>query len=683
MRKKILNPKRGGWRGAFLLLAVLTFLAGCNGGSGDVNSWTGSSGSAGSGGAASSGTAATSIQLLVSTPQMMSWGSTPVDLTAVVLNDKGQVLAGRNVTLSQEGDSSAYFSNISNGSISDSNGLVTAKLNLGTNKANRLIAIRASADTTTVTNTVEVIGTTVSVSGSSSIAFGDSTQLTVSVKDSAGVAIANVAVTATSQNGNTVVFNRSTTDSSGGMVATVTATHTGNDVITIAAGGASKSQALTISSATFGFLPLATTEIQLNSPTVISTRWLNAGSAVDGAPVTFSTSRGTIVGSPAVTDANGVAAVTISGASSGPATITAFGSGGTPSATTTVLFVSTTSVNSITIQAIPQTVKPTTTAAGQIDNNSTISVIVRDLANNLVKDARVTFSIVADSTGGGLTASTAVTDAAGTASVNYLAGSSSSAQNGVVIRATVNDVNGIPIPATPVIYSQTSLTVGGAALFVRLGTDNKVAVVGPNLLKTYSALVTDSAGNPVPAGTEVRFVLRPNRYKKGFYWTNDTVSSWQQTINANCPNEDLNFNGIVESSVAPTLDYAMGGTLTAPGPIVVAPDLAVSPYMGLISQEDYNSNGKLDPGNVASVNPSATTDGNGFAMATIAYAKSYANWTELTLEGRAGTVGNDPPNSVNFVLPGLAADYSNVLVSPPGETSPFGLGAGHSCLVVD
>lgn len=193
--------------------------------------------------------------------------------------------------------------------------------------------------------------------------------------------------------------------------------------------------------------------------------------------------------------------------------------------------------------------------------------------------------------------------------------------------------------------STVSLTVSGQTLFVRLGTDNLVQQSPPtNLLKTYSAIVTDAAGNPM-VNQKVSFVLRPGQYGKGQFVVVGTL--WGQLLSVaavppailSCLNEDVNFNGIID---------------------------------GL---EDTNGNGRLDPGGVASVNASAVTDVNGIAIASIVYPKSYAAWTEVTLEATAGVVGTDPPTRVTFVLTGLATDYANIQVSPPGGISPFGKGA--------
>jgi hypothetical protein len=78
---------------------------------------------------------------------------------------------------------------------------------------------------------------------------------------------------------------------------------------------------------------------------------------------------------------------------------------------------------------------------------------------------------------------------------------------------------------------------------------------------------------------------------------------------------------------------------------------------------------------VASVNGTALTNASGFATATITYAKNFAFWATVVLEGRAGVVGNDPPSTTTFILPILAADTAAPLILPPGDISPFGRSA--------
>ena len=622
------------------LLPVLIFLASCGGGGSSSTTTTTT---------ATATPTAASIQLLASSPQIASSGIAPVTLTAVVLSSTRQAVAGRTVTFSTGTDASAFVNNISASGVSDVNGLVTADLNIGASKANRTITVTATADTATATNVVEVTGTTISVSGVSSLAFGASAPLTVSVKDSAGTAIPGIAVTTSSAAGNAIAVSPTTglTNGTGQITATVTGSSAGNDTITFSSGGATTTQALAVSGASFNFTApvlgagATSVDIPLNTPTSVAINWTNAGVPVAGQAVTFTTSRGTVSGSPSVTNAlgntSGVTVQSTSATGAGPAIITASGPGGTPAATFNVIFVAT-SASTATVQAVPGTVAVTTGSTTQTNNSATISVVVRDASNNLVKNANVNFTLTSDTSGGRLTSSTVVTGVTGTASVTYVAGATSSPANGVVVNATVTSVNGVSL-ATPVVGT-TTLTVAGQALLVRLGTDNLVGSTPPTNVKTYIATVTDAAGNPV-VGQTVRFALRPGRYQKGFYTvvTTGSGSSWVQTVRAACANEDVNFNGILD-----------------PG-------------------EDFNSSGALEPGGVATVNSTGTTDAFGNATATISYPKDHSSWTEVVLEARSGVVGNDPPTTVTFFLVGVASDYTNITVAPPGQTSPYGTSA--------
>ena len=595
--------------------------------------------------ASTTGPATASIQLLASSPQIDSSGANTVDLTAVVLTSTKQTISGKTVTFSTGSDASAFINNISTGGVTDSNGVVTAKLNLGSSKANRTITLSASADSASTSASVDVTGTTVTVSGTSSLAFGAATTLLFSVKDSAGTALPGVTVNVTSKTGNTIVLTPSTgiTNSAGQVSAAITASAVGDDTITATAAGASTTQVLTVSADSFTFIPLANSDINLGATQAITVNWTKNGAAQAGQTVTFSASRGTIAGSPAITDATGkTTGVTISSINTaGPAIITAAGSTGTPAATLDVVFVAT-SASSVTAQAVPGTISYTTGSASQTNNSSTISVIVRDASNNLVKNASVNFTITSDPSGGKLTSSSVTTDVSGSASVTYVAGATSSPANGVVIAATVSAVNGVAIP---VISTTTTLTVAGQANLVSLGTDNLVGGTAPVNTKTYIATVTDTGGNRV-AGATVIFSLQPARFRKGTYVADIVNNVWVQNIKATCANEDASppaFDGIIQAG------------------------------------EDLNGNGKLDPGGVATVNTSALSDAAGNATATITYPKDHSHWAEVTLVARTGVAGNDPPTTVSFFLPGAAADYTDLAVSPPGPTSPYGAGTSTLC----
>ncbi len=673
-----------------LVLLTTILIAGCGAGGPTGNETaTSSAGTTTATGGTTTGTPAATVQVLVSSPQMPSSGATKIDLTAVVLGANRQTASGRTVAFAIVADPSAFISDVS--AVSDASGVATAKLNLGISKANRTITVTAIADTAMATNAVDVTGTTVTVSGNSSLAFGAATTLTFSLKDSAGTALQGVALTLASQTGNTIVITPATgvTNSSGQISAVITASKTGNDVITASGGGASATKGLTISSASFAFsaptlvAPASTIDIPLSPATTVSVNWNDAaaGGPQVGRQITFASSRGTIFGSPATTDVTGSASVTVSSPlSSGPAIITASGPGSTPSASLNVVFVAT-AASSVTVQAVPSTIQVTTTSASQATNSSTITAVVRDASNNLVKNAGVNFSITADPSGGSLTAARGITDATGSASVTYVAGIVSSPQNGVKIAATVSDVSGVaPIPA---VSNTTALTVTGQSLFVRLGTDKLVesSTSSPLLIvKKYIAIVTDSGGHPV-SGITVRFVLRPSRFAKGAYsaatdasttTTTDPVTGAvttsttfavpaTQSVSVYCANEDTDFSGINDSE-----DINRNNSLDA--------GEDVNGNGALDYNKDTNKNGQLDPGGIASVSPNATTDANGIATTSIIYPKSHATWVEVVLEARTGVAGNDPPALATFVLPGVKIDYDFGGASAAGGPGPYGAG---------
>src|SRR6267154_4619783 len=418
---EVMNKLGASLIGSLLFAGALALIS-CNSdtgtaGSGNVlgSSTTGPGTGPGSG--TVPGPTGTRIQLLASSPQMPSSGAITVDLTAIVVDANGQAVSGASVVFSTGTDPSAFISNISAAGVSDANGSVTAKLNLGSNKSNRLISVSASTQGATASTGVDVTGTAITISGSTSLAFGASTTLTFTLRDSAGVAVPGFLMTLASATGNSISPASGTTNSAGQVTAVVTANVGGNDTITATAAGTSKTQALTVSGAGFAFTtPAPSVEIPLNTPTPISIHWTSAGAPVAGQPVTFATSRGNIAGNPSITDGAGnTPGVTISSTSAGIATISATASGGTPAATLDVTFVATTA-SSIAAQAVPGTVVVTTGVGSQTNNKSTISVIVRDAANNLVKNAGVDFNLT-DNTGGSLNASHPITDVNGSASV--------------------------------------------------------------------------------------------------------------------------------------------------------------------------------------------------------------------------------------------------------------------------
>jgi len=628
----------------FLWAIMLAVVAGCTGTSGSSATTTPPP-------ATGSGIAAT-IQLSASLTQISSTSTSTSVLTAIVLDGTGQAITGKLVQFSVGTDPTAYFTGGTAAATTDVNGIATATLNLGSNMTNRIIAVSATADSAIGSATVTVVGTAITITGNATLSTGGSTALTVSVKNSAGVAVPGTTLTVASANGNTIVTAPTTriTDANGQIVVTVTAISAATpDTITLTGAGATQTQALAITATATSFAftapitivpPATTPEIQVNTPTTVSILWTSNGVPQAGQPVNFYSTLGTIVGNPATTNAAGVASVSLSAISTGAAKISAVGPGNTPIASLNIVFVTNTAT-AITAQANPGTINVnigTSTA-----NQSVISVVVKDAAGNLVKNANVAFNLTQNPSGGSLSSPIGFTDIAGTASVNYIAGSISSGVNQVIVAATVDSINGVPIAP---VTTTTVLTVAGQTYFVRIETDNTVSASGAQYVKRYYALVTDAAGHAV-TNAPVGFTLRPRTppavsFAKGQYVS--TLAGWMQNVSKTCVSEDLNLNGIRD-------------------------------YIGLANDEDLNGNGQLDPYGVAVVNATANTDATGYAIATITYSKNYAYWVQLDLEARTLVSGNDPPAVVAVTLPGLASDYGSTAIAPPGQYSPFGVGS--------
>ncbi len=599
-------------------------------------------------------TVAASIDLLVGNPQLNSDGATTVTLTAIVKDSSNRALSEKEVSFIADSGSLV----VANGGTTGADGSATATLSTGGNPTNRVIHLTAATGSVSTANTVTVTGTTLSVSGAVSLSLGDSTPLTIFLKDSAGAGIIGKTITVTSLKGNTLSAATYVTNASGQVTVNFTATAGGTDKITASAIGATKDFDLTVNTAILTFLtpspsgvteiPIETNGIKTNQP--VTVEYISGTTPQAGVTVNFFTTRGALSSSAATTGADGRATVTVSSTNSGPAVLVASIAGG-PTAQVAVEFVATT-VSSLDLKASPATIG--TNSGGSETEKSLITATVRDANNNLVKNRTVTFTIVNDVSGGRLYP--------GLRHHRQL-------RNGQHLfhrrrldrRSGRRHHPGIGHGHTPTVTTTTTLTVAKKALFISLASGPSIIKIDPNKYQQdYVALVTDSAGNPVVGATVVATVT-PLYYKKGYYIFPAGATAWQQvpTLVATsstlpgipaCANED----GITHNPL-----YDFNGILD-PG-------------------EDQNGNNRLDPGNVASVT-AAVTDSTGHGTVSVVYARDYAYWVNVKLEAFANDLkGSTASASVTFDLPGAAPDYTSPTVAPPGNPSPFGTST--SCYV--
>lgn len=534
---------RQGLGKAFIVLMML-ILAGCNGEEAFFGADTADNGG--------DGTAA-AITLLASSPQLGSSGSAVVTVTAIVKDGSNNLLPGVAVVFSADSGSLTVLQGTT-----DDSGQAIATLDPGGDFTNRTISVTATTGSLTSTVNVSVTGTGLAISGENAATLGDTTALIITLTDSDGDPISGKTVAVSSGLGNTLSAATLTTNSNGQAMVNVTAVNPGADTITASAQGATGAHTLTISGDQFSMTaPAVGADIDLGGCEPIQVGWQQNGAAVVGSAVTFSATRGTLysdaactaTATSAITNGSGVATMFVSSSNAGPSTLTAYVSGG-PTTSRAVSFVATTAA-SIALQASPSTIGPND-GSQTSEQQSTLTAVVRDASNNLVKGKAIRFTIIEDNSGGTLTTATATTDELGRASTTYVSSAATTAQNGVIIRATVED--------NTTVTTTVSLTVAQSALFVRLGTGNLIQTVGQTQYdKKYTVIVTDASGNAA-AGANVVLSVNPVAYTKGSYVYSGT--SWVQTAfdatpaaivgsdpqsSANaCASEDVNENGILD-----------------------------------------------------------------------------------------------------------------------------------------
>ncbi len=582
---------------------------------------------------------AASITVVTDSPTVPSDGATPANLTAFVRNAQNQFMSGVQVTFSSSSGGLAVTQ-----ATTDGNGVAKATLTPAGDPSSRTITVTATAGTVNDTVDVVVGGSSLTLQGPGALVSGQTATYTVLLNDAGNKAISGAPVTIASARSNTLSATTVTTNAQGQATFTVTASQSGNDTITVRSLGLAATQAVAVNSDSFSFTtPAANTEIALGAVQRVTVRWTRSGAAVANTAVSFSTTRGTVTPVSATTDSSGNIQADISAANAGAGVITASGAGGA----TTQLTVEYVATNPTRIEVQPSVF---TIGTGQ---TSTLTATVRDTAGNLVKNQPVVFTLV-DVTGGTLSTGTAVTNSQGQAQSIYRAGSTVSANEGVEITATVQSTS---------VFDKVRLTVARREVFISLGTGNQILKVNPlgsQYKIEYAVQVTDADGSGV-ANVPVSMRVLSRRYYKGFRIPPDATAVPPTTVWTDVYTIDTTPSGGIRSSSA-------GGCA----------DEDVNRNGILDVGEDNNSSLQLEAGNIATVTPAAvTTDANGFAIVNVFYPAEYAKWLRVDLAASATVQGSEYVRTQNFLLPIATEDITNANTTPPGGTSPFGV--GNSC----
>jgi adhesin/invasin len=204
---------------------------------------------------------------------------------------------------------------------------------------------------------------------------------------------------------------------------------------------------------------------------------------------------------------------------------------------------------STTVRKITLTATPSVIAAN--GNKSVLTAIAFDSLGNRVKDEQLTFNMF-DGPGGGeyVDPAMVITGSDGSASANFVSGTTPSAFHGVGLVAS--DISGIKSDSVYVTIAGPPVRISVAAN-IEKGLDYSDGTFG----LPVAAIVTDVNGNPVADGTQVTFSLQPSGY---VYYVIVPVYTEQTGIGGWAVN-------ITRDSVARILTF-----------------------------EDFNNNFKLDPG---------------------------------------------------------------------------------------
>jgi len=603
----------------------------------------GGSGAGAGGGGDLGGSQAQSLTLLSDTNDLDSAGSSAATITAIVKDLGNRALANQNVDFTTD-DPGATLQ-ISNAR-TDASGKAVAMLSTSDPQA-RTITVRATVQGSSVqaVRTIQVAGTAITINGPQTIAFNVASTYTVALRDSASKPVQNVPVTLASASGNTITTSPALTNSLGQATFSVTASTGGTDTLTASALGVTATRVIAVSGTQLEFIGPADdgAELQVGAAHQVRVRLRSNGAAVVGEQIDFSTTRGTLSASSAVTDANGEAAVNVSANTAGYASVIAT-EPGNATATRAVEFVAVTPAK-LSLQASPSVVGVNLSPSGT--NSSQLTAVVRDADDNPVKNVRVNFSSIADPSSGRIEPGFAMTDSSGAATSSFIPGPNSTGPDQVILRAELHNPLGVA-PAT------TMLTAARQELSVVIGTGNTIEEPDATTYRMpWTALVTDSSGAPV-SNANVTVQLEPLGFRTGEWVSGGGGSSgWAQQVYATCASEDVNRNGLLDN-----------------GEDILIPDI------GTVN--------RLDPGQVAAAVVTSTgkvTDEFGEAKIIINYPQGYGAWVayrlRVSINAPAGTEGSAV---ADFWLPVLAADIQNSDITPPGDQSPLGpFGTGIGC----
>lgn len=690
----------------FAWLAVVG-LAACGGGGGDP-------GTPVLGG--NSGPKATELVLILSSNSVANTGLDSIVATVVALDANRNVMA--NVPVAFSADNGAVVT--PSGTVTGSDGRLTATVGIGADRSNRTIVVSAKSGSLTNSTTLQVVTET---SPTTPEAADLSLALSAASITNGGTSTIVATATAVDRNRNVLAGIPVTFSVDSSAVAQVSGNVTNADgVVTANVGiGADRSNRVITVTATSGTLTRTASftvtgaKLQASAaPLVIAG---SSGNTIEYTLTDFNaiamTGQSISVSAPGLptfsgqTDLNGKFRYTYDApAVASTLQISATAAGDTRVETVTVQLPGAgESVPPAEQAPLSASISPTPSvvavnAVGSSTNQVEVRALFLGANNKPIPRIRVRFDLAGNTstTDGKVTwvGAYAYSDANGVARATFTPGQRSSPTNGVTIRACYDvsdftssnvDQRGCESVPASVKTVATTLTVSSEALAVSIRTNELIKSGAAELtyIKEFVVMVVDSAGQAKPDVQITPSVDLP-AYYKGFWAWSPVAGQWVQsmvlaanesyrwdaesrswglsgaTSQPQCPNEDVNRNGVREAS-------AFDGTVAAPA-------------LGS-REEDLNWNGDLDPrkSDVAvKMVGSTKTDANGLAIVQIEYGRDLASWVDfvitVTASGIAGTEARARYSghfyglgSLPFPATAIAREDS----APPFVISPYGL----------
>jgi hypothetical protein len=405
------------------------------------------------------------------------------------------------------------------------------------------------------------------------------------------------------------------------------------------------------------------------------------GAAIPNAVITLTAPGFTGVPATVTTDPLGNATATgTAPAVAGSSTLTADGLGVSASQTVTVLAAGATLPNAVgPISAANLSINPNTigpNAVGATTSRAALKAIFRNATNLSIPNVRVRFEITGNSGSTGEQVSsgstTVYSDSSGVAAADYIAGTTSSPTNGVVIRAcyglTDADIANGLCPSSV----QATMTVASQPLSVTLGSNNKLGATNGGLTYTQTlvVIVNDSAGVAVQNAT-ISGSVDITHYGKGYAFS-----------------DPYYLDDLVTPLVTPPIAGQTGiGTGTYPVP--VAPTLTTVGKRIWCENEDKNRNGFLDAGEDLNGNgvieprkadvviafPNGNkTDATGALLLNVMWPQNVATWLSFTVKVSTLVGGTEGMDQKSFFTTFIDGDQKNGSFLTP----PHGVGACNS-----